>query len=673
MSDMQVEVAVQLQDNMSKPAAKALDEVAKSADKVHQSGRQRGPDGRFLKQMAADGTEAARSMDAVGRETQQLQQQLKGAERSGSALRRTLSGVRDAGRDAAKHMAQMGKGLAAAGRNVQAMGGGVMAAGYVAKAALEKPVDREKTLLDAANIAYGGSDATGAIKLDQSVRKANKYGGGTYESAFSTQRALFASSFDATATDALLPHIQRTATATDSKGEDLAQTVAAGVKSGQFTKEQAPLILGMMAKSGADGSFEVKDMGDALPGIFTNTPDMKGVKGTAYHLANLQVMRDASGSSAEARTLYENVSAFRTSPEAIKNLKNNHVNVAKAMDDAAAKGEDVTFAFADAIQQGVVEKDKKYKQLKGAWEKAQGEEKAALERRMSVRQGLLFGKIIGDKQARQGAIALVNNKERRTQLISNAENNPMAVVDEQFNRIQTSTWATMTDAANTKDNAVYDTFLKNKGTIDTGISSASNFFQQNPVLATTTAGAATLGGMATAGGTVWGGMKLLQGAKPAADAGTAVTSAGGGLAGTAAKVASKAALPLAMGGAAYEIYSTENDATTSREQKNIANMQTYGGFGGMLAGAAMGGAAGSVVPVLGNGIGAILGGLFGYFAGGQAGKGVGEMAWGESGEVAPQQAPVVKNEFTFLLDSHEIAATVIEKAEQKQSRESLRQ
>ncbi|MEG2173611.1 MAG: hypothetical protein RRY29_10220, partial [Desulfovibrionaceae bacterium] len=128
MSDMQVQVEIALKDDMTKPAVKALDSVAKSADKVQQSGRQRGPDGRFLKQMAADGTEAARSMDATGRNARELQQQLKGAERSGSALRRTLAGVRDAGRDATKHMAQMGKGLAAAG-------GSAMAAGYVAKKA----------------------------------------------------------------------------------------------------------------------------------------------------------------------------------------------------------------------------------------------------------------------------------------------------------------------------------------------------------------------------------------------------------------------------------------------------------------------------------------------------------------------------------------------------------
>lgn len=689
MSDMQVQAELTLKDNMTKPAAKGLEEVAKSADKLQQSGKQRGADGRFLKQMATDGTAAARSMNATGREAHEMQQQIKGAERSGSALRRTLSGVRDAGRDAAKHMAQMGKGLAAAGRTVQAAGGGVMAAGYVAKTALEKPVDREKALLDAANVAYADRGATGrragAQELDQSIRKANTYGGGSYNAALDTQAALFAANLDAQTVDKLLPQITRTATAYNARGTDLAQTAAAGIKLKQFKAEDTEEVFGMMAKGGAEGSFEMKDMGQYMPGIFANAPSMKGVQGTAQHIANLQVMRDASGSSAEAATLYENLQAFRTSPESAKNLKKKGVNLPELMDKTAAKGEDLNLTFASAIQNGVVEKDKKYKQLKIQWQKADGEEKLSLERRMKARQEMLYGKIIGDRQARQAAIALENNKERRAGIYAQLLDKPKEEVNKAYGAVSSSTAEKMQSAVNTKDNAAYDMFTGNKSWLDSGITGVDSFFQQSPVLATATAGAATLGGMATAGGTAWGGMKLLQGAKPAADAGAA--TAGVSKAGSAMKFMSKAAAPLAVAGTALEVISTENNQSLTRAQKNVQHSGAAGGLmgglagakGGAVAGGAFGAFVGSLVPVLGTAIGAAVGGflggvgggILGYWGGSEGGRAAGEMAF--SPEPAPQQPPAVTVNANISIDGQQLTGIVKQSIEYEQSRESLRQ
>lgn len=687
MSDLQVQAELTLKDNMTKPAAKGLEEVAKSADKLQQSGR-RGADGRFLKQMATDGADAARSMDAVGREAHELQQHIKGAERSGSALRRTLNGVRDAGRDASKYMSQMGKGLAAAGRNTQAAGGGVMAAGYVAKTALEKPVDREKALLDAANVAYADRDATGrragVQELDQSIRKATAYGGGSYNAALDTQGALFAANLDKQTVDKLLPQITRTATAYNARGTDLAQTAAAGIKLKQFTPEETEQFFGMMAKTGAAGSFEMKDMGQYMPGIFANAPSMKGMQGAGQHLANLQVMRDASGSSAEAATLYENLQAFRTSPEAAKNLKKKGVNLPELMDKAAQKGEDLNLTFASAIQNGVVEKDKKYKQLKAQWQKADGEEKLSLERRMKARQEILYGKIIGDRQARQAAIALENNKERRADVYTQLLDKPKEEVNKAYDAASSSTAEKMQSAINTKDNAAYDTFLKSKDTLDSGIGKTTDFFANNPQLATLAYGGATAGGMATAAGATWGGIKLLQGGKTAATAGTVATGAKN--AGTAIKFMSKAAAPLAVAGTAYDIVSTENNETLTRAQKNVQHSGAAGGLvgslagakGGAMAGAAFGAMIGSFAPVIGNAIGVAVGGflggvgggILGYWGGSEGGRAVGEMAF--SPESAPQQTTAVTVNANVTIDGQQVAGIVKQTIEYEQSRDAAR-
>lgn len=679
MSDMQVQAELTLKDNMTKPAAKGLEEVAKSADKLQQSGKQRGADGRFLKQMATDGSAAARSMDAVGRETQQLQQQIKGAERSGSALRRTLSGVRDAGRDAAKHMAQMGKGLAAAKHNATAFGGGVMAAGYVAKTAMEKPMDYEAKLASMANVAYADKDATGRIAgmktLDASIINAVRTGGGSRDSAADALNTLLAAGTDESTAKQLLPVIQKAATASGADGKELASILTKGISQKQFTAAEAQAAIDKAIKAGEAGQFELKDMARWLPQIISAGKGMKGMEGYEAHLANLQGIANVTGSNDQAGNAYFNLLGKITSTDATANFKKMKINLPKELSKAAQQGVDPVTAFTQLVESKVVAKDKNFTALqkKIATTSDKDEKRLLMEQAAEILQGTAVGKILQDREALLGLVGVMSQKDTiadvREQL-KNAE----GATQRSFDVVSSTTNYKAEQASNEKDIALSATLDSIKNPLDATLDSVARFAQENPILATATAGTATAGGMATAGGTAWGGMKLLQGAKPAADAGTAIASAGGGLAGTAAKVASKAALPLAMGGAAYEIYSTENDATTSREQKNIANMQTYGGFGGMLAGAAMGGAAGSVVPILGNGIGAILGGLVGYFAGGQAGKGVGEMAWG--GESTPETAPQLPDAniqqditLTVELDGQKVAEIL----ERRQTRESLRQ
>ncbi|WP_157735155.1 MULTISPECIES: phage tail tape measure protein [Desulfovibrio] len=232
-------------------------------------------------------------------------------------------------------------------------GAGLAASGYAAKKAIDAPVSRERQYLDDANIAE--VDVKKLRELDAS---AVKYGGGTLEGARATRGALFTAGLDFEAVEQTLLGVQRTATATGADGAILAELVAAGLKAGQFKAEDVEKILGMATNAGAVGAFEVKDMAKALPGIMTNAKDMVGVKGAAYHFSNLQVVRDAAGSSDEAATLYENLQSFRNSGAAYKGLKKKGIILTAIYQRTAASGGDMNMAFVDAIQKGVVEKDK---------------------------------------------------------------------------------------------------------------------------------------------------------------------------------------------------------------------------------------------------------------------------------------------------------------------------
>lgn len=641
--DLRVQAELRLKDNLSKQARSALEGVEKSAQETGKAVDAIGK-GDGAKRLAKDaqtaakgmdaiaksGRDAASSTDAVAQKARDVDRGLQNAERKASALRRALRGVGQTARDAANQMRAMGKGVEGAWRT----GVGVAASAYAGKTAIEQPVNRERQYVNDANIS--DVDVKTLRGLDAA---AVKYGGGTMEGARATRGVLFAQGLDFATVSKVLPAIQRTATATASEGADLAAMVAAGVKSGQFKADEVEGILGRAANAGSVGAFETRDMAKHMPGIMANAPDMRGVKGTTYHLANLQVMRDAAGSSDEAAMLYENLQAFRNSPEAAKNLKKKGVNLAKIYQRAAAAGDDMVVAFVDAIQRGVVEKDKLYKSLTAKMKTASGEELESLKRRRATRQSSLFGQIIGDRQARQAAVALTNGEERRTEVLQAIEANPQETVDKFFDRVQSTTQARFDALGNSWETAMDGFFGRIKPSLDTALGGAAGVMNANPNASVVGAGVVAAGGTVAAGSAAVSAWDFLRGKKAgaasgagtameaAADAGKPASKLSKGLA--AGKLAAKIGGPLALLLAAFDAMSTERDDNLTREQKNVAHAGTAGGLvGGMAAGAAGGAALGSVVPVAGTAIGAIIGGILGALGGQNLGERIGQKLFG---------------------------------------------
>ena len=110
---------------------------------------------------------------------------------------------------------------------------------------------------------------------------------------------------------------------------------------------------------------------------------------------------------------------------------------------------------------------------------------------------------------------------------------------------------------------------------------------------------------------------------------------------------------------AYDIWQTENDPNLTRQQKDQANMATYGGFGGALAGAAAGASAGSVVPVIGTTAGALIGGLLGWWAGREAGEGAGKLVYSDPVSESQMSRPIqIDNRITLEVDGEPMARKV---------------
>ena len=664
MADLDVQVQLSLRDDLSRPAKKAMDAVraasrtaeggmggvakqaAKAGDAVEGMGRaardageataalarSNGP--RSVKQQA-DG--ATRSLENMARSGQRAGQSLSQADAQAGRLRRTLDGVSSRMQAVTRQAARLGQGLGTGINGAVDAGAGIMAAGAVGRTALAAPVDRERQYLQDATVAFNERTEAG-IKagvaelraLDQQIVAR---GGGTLDSARAMRGAFLAGGMSFEDTRALAPLTQRAATAAGAEGADFANTLMAGAKSGQFAYGDAEKVFGMMLTAGASGSFETRDMAQYLPGIFNATGDMRGMTGTAYHLAGLETIRDAAGDSSEAANRYQNLLSFRNSKEAYSNLSKKGVNLAHVYRDAAKRGEDMNLAFVGAIQ-GLVERNKEYKRLKKELPGATGARADEIRNQMGVIQNRIFSEIIGDMQARQGAIALQNGRGRYGEIYGDLTKDPEAMIDKLFSVMTSATQENLNRLANEWEKGMDRVLDVVKGPLQDAIQWASGLMADNPELTALAGATATAGAMWGAGRGLAGGLRMLRGGQAGGQTAvtvpmgkpSAVTAAGApraATAGTTAATGATGAGQKALAGnvllnaamAAGQIYATETDNSLSREAKNEANAASLGGLAGSVAGAEMGAAAlawaGPVGSAVGAAAGATLGGILG--------------------------------------------------------------
>lgn len=661
MADLDVQVQLSLRDDLSRPAKKAMDAVraasrtaeggmggvakqaAKAGDAVEGMGRaardageatdalarSNGP--RSVKQQA-DG--ATRSLENMARSGQRAGQSLSQADAQAGRLRRTLDGVSSRMQAVTRQAARLGQGL---GRGVQAAGdagAGLVAAGAVGRAALTAPVNREQQYLYDATVAFNDRSAEGIRAGVAELRALDQQivarGGGTLDSARAMRGAFMAGGVDFADVARLAPLTQRAATAAGAEGADFANTLMAGAKSGQFAYGDAEKVFGMMLTAGASGSFETRDMAQYLPGIFNATGDMRGMTGTAYHLAGLETIRDATGDSSEAANRYQNLLSFRNSKEAYSNLSKKGINLAHVYRDAAKRGEDMNLAFVGAIQ-GLVERNKEYKRLKKELPGATGARADEIRNQMGAIQNRIFSSIIGDMQARQGAIALQNGRGRYGEIYGDLTKDPEAMIDKLFSVMTSSTQENLNRLANEWEKGMDRVLDVVKGPLQDAIQWASGLMADHPELTALAGATATAGAMWGAGRGLAGGLRMLRGGQAGGQTAvtvpmgkpSAVTSAGAPRAATAGTTAATGAGQKALAGnvllnaamAAGQIYATETDDSLSREAKNEANAASLGGLAGSVAGAEMGAAAlawaGPVGSAVGAAAGATLGGILG--------------------------------------------------------------
>lgn len=691
--DLEVEARLTLKDDLSKKAGTALDAVSKkarnagkAADALAATKKDAGAQAYERTAQAAD--KAATAIDKVARSADRARDANgRFVSGSGSGLGRVAQDAEKAERSMGRLEAMVRRTGTALSKMGGAMGtardvgAGLMAGGYVAARAVQKPIAREERLARLANIGYSERDKKGRIagmkELDALARETVKTGGGSDEQAIGLLESLMAGGMETDQIKRLAPGIQKAATSMGADTGELATLVVSGLKQGQFKEANVYGILEKMSRAGELGSFEGKDITKWLPQLMASASGMRGASGTAEMFAHLEAVRNVTGSSDQAGNAYDNYLAYLKSPEAAKNLEDYGVNLTKELIAYNSKGVSTPEAFADILEKRVVNTNRTVQSLQKRIAQAKTpEERQKLEQQLDIAKKAAISTVIRDRQAGLGAAGMILGKDMIASVKKELASSE-GTLQKGFEVIQETTAAKATAFDNTKTYAASDAFSDVKPHIDRMLDGLRDAAQEFPRLTTVVYEAATALGVFAAVGMAWGGSRMLRGeggkvlggtGKLLGGAGKTAVEAGGKatLAKTAADVGGKAVLKgtaLEAGGkavadataktvaketvqagartlgkgflgaefamSAYDIWQTENDPNLTRQQKDQANMATYGGFGGALAGAAAGASAGSVVPVIGTTAGALIGGLLGWWAGREAGEGAGKLIYSD--------------------------------------------
>lgn len=137
--------------------------------------------------------------------------------------------------------------------------------------------------------------------------------------------------------------IGRTATGEQAVIEDISRTAFSVTDNLKVPVSELGKAMDILAMSGKEGRFELKDMASAFPSL-TAGASMLGMKGTpavASLGAALQVAMKGAGEASEAANNLENFIQKVTAPLSVKNFKETfNVDLKRVLLDAAAAGRD---------------------------------------------------------------------------------------------------------------------------------------------------------------------------------------------------------------------------------------------------------------------------------------------------------------------------------------------
>ncbi|ROU11757.1 phage tail tape measure protein [Kluyvera ascorbata] len=421
----------------TKTTQKASDEQAKSQQQNTSSAirASRSLQDEYRRASSARSTLGIRAEREIQREIQQTMAAYNRLTRSGSLSAREQSrafrGMSERVRELRTELSGVSntmtrlRGLKPIVSTVGAVAGGVTAATMVIKDPVQRQMAFDNRNAEIANTAYNELSGPERIKkipvINNAIRNAVRYGGGTPESAQDTLNALFAGGLDEKTAMKILPDITRYASASGANPQDLAKIGIGAIKNFGIDMRDLPAVYDKAIRSGENGKYELADMAGSLPLTLTkaNSVGMSGLKDLDVILAMLQANAETAGDNSAASTNVNNLLDKYTSSDTQNALKNKRFRTKDGrtlaytdyMADQRLNGVSAADAFTNAVS-GIVSADSRVKKLRTEAQKYKGTDRekdilAALDLVISS----ITSKIVADTQASTGLKTSIMKKD----------------------------------------------------------------------------------------------------------------------------------------------------------------------------------------------------------------------------------------------------------------------
>lgn len=585
----------------------------------------------------------------------------------GSVARRMNDIRRDADRMAAV--------LARAGQTAGTIAAGTAAGGAAAVATLKRPVEFDMRLANMANVAYGDRNLAGRMlgmkELEATINDAVRRGGGTRDTAAEALNKVISSGVvKIDAAKAMLPDLQRGATAGDADVTDIGNIAIAGLRNYGLTESNIGQAISKAVVAGQEGGFELKDMARWLPELMAASSDKLGMRGMGDFerlVSYAQASMMTAGSTDAAGNNLKNLILKINSADTEKDFARLGVNLPKSLARARERGIDGIAAFVDFSEQ-IAAKDKSFVSLRNRAASEQGEQKkATLQAMASILQGSAIGQVIQDREALMALVGVMQNKAYVKDVLGKVHADTGQAVDSNFAGISNRAGYKAQQVANEADISRSRVFEQIDGPLKSVLTSATQLAQAFPAVTTALTGFGQAVGVATAagaggalaafllnrgragapgtpGGGGLGGFgagpvpvyvvnKVPGWTAPTPGGGAAGAAAGGAAAagagrGLMSRLGASAPWMITAGLAAYDLLPTLLDSSkTPTEKVNAAGRAAAGvagGWAGAQAGAALGAFGGPFAPVTVP-LGGAIGGAVGYLGATWAGDALSRM------------------------------------------------
>lgn len=243
-------------------------------------------------------------------------------------------------KDTSEMLDTLGKNMAKLGGALTVAGGGLAHKLGITEA-IPEAFQMEHRLRELGNV--GQLSAKQLEDMDKRLASISRYTNQMRPEIAEGLNVLVASGIDPTKALDYMNVIGRTATGEQAVIEDISRTAFSVTDNLKVPVSELGKAMDILAMSGKEGRFELKDMASAFPSL-TAGASMLGMKGTpavASLGAALQVAMKGAGEASEAANNLENFIQKVTAPLSVKNFKETFgVDLKQVLLDTAAAGRD---------------------------------------------------------------------------------------------------------------------------------------------------------------------------------------------------------------------------------------------------------------------------------------------------------------------------------------------